>query len=485
MESDTPFGFSDVFVTGLSLRTRVLTGLCIIALVVAGVSVAITTTTRNHLIGQVDHRLEAALQPERNEQFGDFPSHPEGDDPRPLRPINDILERLSSMYEGLLLSDGTLATFFEPNVPGENFSIPDIDLATAGSGDWPRTLPSVDNDVDYRVSVQPAGGGFVVRAIPLNDVADTVNRMILVQALGFGVIAILLSIVGWWVIALGVRPIKEMTGAAKELAGGDVETRLPEPRSSGTESAELATALNGMLGRIQGAVDEQAKSEDRLRRFVADASHELRTPVTTIQGYAELYRFGGLPSGPSLDDAMRRTEQEAKRMGRLVEDMLQLAKLDQERPLVHEQVDVAQILRDAGADARVTAPERTITIDVDSDLLVSGDEDQIRQIVANILGNALVHTQSDAAIHIRSEASTDHVVVAISDGGQGMSAGEAERITERFYRADPSRSRVIGGSGLGMAITDSMIHAHNGTLTVQSSEGDGTTIEFRIPRTDR
>lgn len=478
--------------TGLSLRTRVLTGLCIIALVLGGVSVAITTTTRNHLIGQVDHRLEAALQPERNEQFGVFPwpqldaIQPGGDgDSRRSRHSDNGLERLSSMYEGLLLADGTLLTFFEPNVPGEHFSVPDIDQSAASSGEWPRTIAAVRGDVKYRVSVQQAGDDYVVRAIPLNDVDDTVYRMILVQALAFGVIALLLSIVGWWVIALGIRPIKNMTSAAKDLAGGDLETRLPEPRSTGTESAELATALNGMLGRIQGAVDEQGKSEDRLRRFVADASHELRTPVTTIQGYAELYRFGGLPSGPSLDDAMRRTEQEAKRMGRLVEDMLQLAKLDQERQQARDEVDVAQILRDAGADAKVTAPDRTITIEVDAELLVTGDEDQLRQIVANILGNALVHTQSDAAIHIRSEVSDEYVVVAISDEGQGMSAEEAERITERFYRADPSRSRVIGGSGLGMAITDSMIHAHNGTLTVQSSEGDGTTIEFRIPRTDR
>ena len=190
-----------------------------------------------------------------------------------------------------------------------------------------------------------------ITALPLDDVQRTVSRLVVVEVVGSLAILAALGLVSWWVVHLGIRPIKEMTVTATRIAGGDLEVRVPES-TPGTESAELAVALNTMLGNLSTALDERTESEDRLRRFVADASHELRTPVTTIRGYAELYRHGGLAEPATLDDAMRRTEQEAARIGRLVDDMLALARLDEQRPLDVRHVDLTALApQDAAADA--------------------------------------------------------------------------------------------------------------------------------------
>ncbi len=247
-------------------------------------------------------------------------------------PVTGIPERSSDAYQGVV-EDGVLSTRFVPNVGDQEYGAPDLsmsDLPADGSRNF--TTDSIDGDVTYRVLAERIGDLVVITALPLDDVTDTISQLVWVEVLGSMLILAVLGLVSWWVIHLGIRPVKEMTKTATRIAGGDLAVRVPES-ANGTESAELAVALNQMLGHIEGALDERAASEGRLRRFVADASHELRTPVTTIRGYAELYRHGGLRDQDALDDAMRRTEQEAMRMGRLVEDMLVLAKLDEQRPL--------------------------------------------------------------------------------------------------------------------------------------------------------
>jgi two-component system OmpR family sensor kinase len=275
-----------------------------------------------------------------------------------------------------------------------------------------------------------------------------------------------------------------MTQTAARIAEGDLAVRVPEANPA-TESGQLAVALNQMLGTIEDALDERAQSEQRLRRFVADASHELRTPLTTIRGYAELYRIGGLRSPDSLDDAMRRTEQEAGRMGRLVEDMLMLAKLDEQRPLDVRQVDLVLLARDAAADARASAPGRTIMFEtaVDS-LVVTGDEDRLRQVIGNVVGNALVHTDDGVPVTIRVRIDDDRgpaAVLEVIDQGSGMPREVAARVKERFFRADPARSRNRGGSGLGLAIVDAAVAAHGGTVEIDSVDGRGTTVRLMFP----
>ena len=247
--------------------------------------------------------------------------------------------------------DGALMTLFMPSIGDEaDVSEPDIDIDDLpAQGIALFSTDAVEGDLTYRVLARPFGGGTAITALPLNDVQDTISRLVLVVVAGTVTILAVLGLVTWWVLRLGIRPVKQMTESASQIAGGDLTVRVPES-SPGTESGQLALALNRMLGRIEDALGERARSEERLRRFVSDASHELRTPVTTIRGYAELYRHGGLSTPDQLDDAMRRTEQEASRMGRLVEDMLVLAKLDEERPLDHRPVDLGVLATDAAND---------------------------------------------------------------------------------------------------------------------------------------
>jgi two-component system OmpR family sensor kinase len=203
--------------------------------------------------------------------------------------------------------------------------------------------------------------------------------------------------------------------------------------------------------------------------------------VTTIRGYAELYRLGGLGTDAELSEAMRRTEQEAVRMARLVDDMLALAKLGAGRPLERRELDVAQLVRDAASDARAVAPERAISVEVPDRVVVEGDEDRLRQVIANVVGNALTHTPTDTPIELRVVGHTDRAEIEVTDHGPGMTAEVAQKVTERFYRADPARARDRGGSGLGMAIVDATVSAHGGSVDVVSQPGRGTTVRVTLP----
>jgi two-component system OmpR family sensor kinase len=236
-----------------------------------------------------------------------------------------------------------------------------------------------------------------------------------------------------------------------------------------------------MLGRIEGEFEQRRRTEDRLRQFAADASHELRTPVTTVRGYAELYRSGALDEPGELAEAMRRVEQETVRMGELVDDLLRLARLDQGRQVERTAVDLAAVVRDAGRDAQATEPDRPITVEADGAAVVPGDERLLRQLVANLTANALVHTESTVAIHLRASVEGDRAVVEVRDEGPGMAPEVAERVFERFYRADPSRSRHSGGSGLGLAIVEATVHAHGGAVAVTTVPGEGTTFRVELP----
>jgi two-component system, OmpR family, sensor kinase len=286
--------------------------------------------------------------------------------------------------------------------------------------------------------------------------------------------------VTFWVLRLGVRPIKQMTATASAIAGGDLSHRVPAV-AKGTEAGELGDALNSMLGRIEESFDQRTRSEQRLRQFVGDASHELRTPVTTIRGYAELYRAGGLAAEPELAEAMRRTEQEAVRMGSLIEDLLVLARLDQGRPLDVGPVHLEALVDDAVRDARAVHPDRPIDSDLDGPVVVHGDDGRLRQVVANVVTNALVHTSPDTPVTVRVRRSGEQAVLEVHDEGPGMPPEVADQVFERFYRADPSRSRHRGGSGLGLSIAKAIVDAHGGAITVDTAPGQGTTVRIALP----
>ena len=317
----------------------------------------------------------------------------------------------------------------------------------------------------------------------MTSVDEAMRGLITVALIAAAVILAVLALVAWWVIHLGVRPVKVMTSTATSIARGDLSARIPHADIR-TEAGELGAALNEMLARIEQAFDERTRAEDRLRQFVADASHELRTPVATIRGYAELYRAGGLDRAESLDDAMRRTEHEAIRMGSLVDDLLDLARLDQGRPMEISTVDLAQLVLDAALDARATDPSRTVDTAVDGPVNVRGDEQRLRQVIANVVGNALVHTPPGSPVELRTFVEGPHAVVEVTDHGPGMTPEAAARAFERFYRADPARSRHRGGSGLGLSIVEATVKAHGGSATLSAGPGAGTTVRIALPAID-
>jgi two-component system OmpR family sensor kinase len=400
----------------------------------------------------------------------------------PQPPPDGAPERPSDAFQGYLDPDGDLVTVFAPNVGDEEFAPPDVaDVELPPSGSRHLTVDAAEGAGTYRVLAQRFGDVTTITALPLDDVQRTISRLVVVEVVGSLAILAALGLVSWWVVHLGIRPVKEMTRTATRIAGGDRTVRVPES-AAGTESGELAVALNTMLGSLQSSLDQRAASEARLRRFVADASHELRTPVTTIRGYAELYRHGGLRDPAALDDAMRRTEQEAARIGRLVEDMLALARLDEQRPLEVRPVDLNALARDAAADARAASPERPIDVDLGTGpVVIEGDEDRLRQVIANVVGNALVHTDPQAPVTIRVTRDGTNATLSVDDRGQGMTSEIAARVTERFFRADPSRSRHRGGTGLGLSIVDATVSAHGGSVDIESEPGSGTTVRLTMP----
>jgi two-component system OmpR family sensor kinase len=261
----------------------------------------------------------------------------------------------------------------------------------------------------------------------------------------------------------------------------------------------LSGALNAMLGQIESAFTAQAKSEasareseERMRRFVADASHELRTPLTSIRGFAELYRQGAVPDERSVKRAMRRIEDEAARMGILVDDLLLLARLDEQRPLERMPVDMLTIATDAVHDARAVATDHPVELEVlpsTAAPVVVGDDARLRQVASNLVSNAVTHTPPGTPVTVRV-GTTDEadgarwVVLEVADGGPGLPAGDAERVFERFYRADPSRTRASGGVGLGLSIVAALVAAHGGTVDVTTAPGSGTTFRVRLPHVD-
>jgi two-component system, OmpR family, sensor kinase len=299
----------------------------------------------------------------------------------------------------------------------------------------------------------------------------------LLVALG---VLVALAILAWWVIKLGLRPLEHMQETAGAIAAGDLSQRI-DIEDEHTEVGRLGLALNEMMQQIETAFAARAASEGRLRRFVGDASHELRTPLTSIRGYAELFRRGAADRPEDLAKAMRRIEEEADRMGSLVDDMLLLARLDQGRPLERQPVDLTRLIRDAVDDARAVAPNRPIDFSPNGAVFVPGDELRLRQVLGNLLQNANRHTPPETPVHVRVVNGDEEAVIEVADEGPGMSTDDVNRVFERFWRSDPSRTRSSGGAGLGLAIVSAIATAHGGRAEVQSAPGQGSVFRVHLP----
>jgi two-component system OmpR family sensor kinase len=327
-------------------------------------------------------------------------------------------------------------------------------------------------------------------ALPLDDNRATLRKLVGIEAgMGAGVL-LALAAMGWWVVRLGLRPLDQMGATAAAIAAGDLSRRVDRAEER-TEVGRLGLALNRMLGQIESAFEERRATEDRLRRFVADASHELRTPLTSIRGYAELFRRGAADRPEDLATAMRRIEEESARMGVLVEDLLLLARLDQasvdrdrttDRVLAFERspVDLTRLAADAVADARAVSPDRPIEFTDGAPVMVLGDELRLRQVAGNLLSNAQVHTPPGAAVRVKVAADGDRARLEVSDDGPGLSPEVAEKVFERFYRVDKARSRATGGAGLGLSIVAAIAEAHGGSARLDTAAGNGPGATFVV-----
>jgi two-component system OmpR family sensor kinase len=481
-----------------SLRARLVAGLLALSAVGLLVLGAITyAEQRSFLLDRVDQQLQTAIRPigvalALEQRFGALPpgagrpgALPPGARPGPEQggPGFGLPEGTYGEHRGAgggvdattLVraygeADGAAA---KPALPG------DLELGR------PLTVESAD-DADYRVLAMPdpRDGGVNVAAIPLGEVSQTLDRLLLVEALVIAAVLLALGLAARFVVRVGLLPLERMGHTAGAIAGGDLSHRV-EPADARTEVGRLGLALNAMLERLERAFAGQKASEERLRRFLADASHELRTPLQSIRGYAELFRIGAARDPREVEQAMRRIEQESARMGVLVEDLLTLARLDETRDGERTLLDLAALARDAVEDARARAPERTIALHAEGAAgaaTVLGDPHQLAQVLANLLRNALVHTPAGTPIEVALARAGEEARVEVRDHGPGLPPGtDAQLLFERFWRAEGGRERGRAGAGLGLAIVAGVVARHGGRVEAANAPGGGAAFTVHLP----
>jgi len=462
----------------VSLRTRLLLGL--LGLVSVGLIASDLITYRflqSFLVRRLDEQVQAAVNPVASRLSADERRSP---------PLSRTLVP-GGTYGAVVDDDGKVVVSRLFGYEGDDPASPPQPQLTVGdlARREPFTTAAVERGAPgFRVVVTPliAGAGNLVVAVPMNDVVQTLRRLVLIELVTTGAILSGVGVLALVVVRAGLRPLEDIGRTAGAIAEGDLSRRVEraEPR---TEVGRLGLSLNAMLAQIQTAFEARQASEDRLRRFVADASHELRTPLTSIRGYAEMFRRGVSDRPDDLATSMRRIEEESARMGVLVDDLLLLARLDQGRPLERQPVDLARVAADAVADARAVEPERSIALDSGDagGAMVSGDELRLRQVAANLLANARQHTPPDAAVRVGVRRELGSVVLEVADDGPGLFPEEAAKVFERFYRADPSRNRNLGGSGLGLSIVAAVAESHGGRARVESVPGHGARFWVELP----
>ncbi|MCF6387505.1 HAMP domain-containing histidine kinase [Mycobacterium sp. MBM] len=454
---------------GLVAATLVLVGLGLLAS-----GVAVTSLMRHTEIQRIDQTLLEASSGWARAPMMTPTTTP---DPSPAYPPSTFYVRGTDADGNVRLAVKSGAT--DPALPASN----DV-------GPNPVTVGSADaSGIEWRaVTVRGPDGELTTVAIDLTEVESTMRALIWSQGAIGAAVLLVLGVVGYAVVRRSLRPLAEVEQTAAAIAAGELDRRVPQ-RDPRTEVGRLSLALNGMLTQIQRAMASSAQSaemaresEERMRRFVGDAGHDLRTPLTTIRGYAELYRQG---AARDTDMLMGRIESEAGRMGLLVEDLLLLARLDEQRPLDQRRVDLLALASDAVHDAQTVAPERRIRMEVfdgPGTPEVLGDEARLRQVFSNLMSNAVQHTPPSAGITVRVGTDEDNAVLEVCDEGPGMNAEDAQRVFERFYRADSSRTRASGGFGLGLSIVDSLVAAHGGAVSVDTAPGQGCRFRVSLPR---
>jgi two-component system OmpR family sensor kinase len=463
----------------VSLRARLIAGLLALAtaglIALAGITYA---KQRNLLLERVDQQARAAAdvggRPGPGGYWGSFP----GGGPPPDRDDHGPRGLTGGTWIGQRTADGTTSGECASCYAATTTSRPDLP-AELPTGQL-ITVKDTKSSTRYRVAVNRASDGTVgIAAVPLSETDQTLHGLLRSEALVLAVILLALGALAWWLVRIGLRPLDRMGVTASKIAGGDLSHRVQEA-SPKTEVGRLGLALNQMLDRLERAFAERQAGEDRLRRFLADASHELRTPLASIRGYAELFRMGAARDPENTEKAITRIESEAARMGVLVEDLLTLARLDAVRDDIRTDVDISRLAGDAVDDARATAPDRTINLIAEPHSVVSGDPHQLRQVLANLLRNALVHTPPGTPVEVHVARPDDTVVLQVRDHGPGLPADEADVLFERFWRTEGGRERGKAGAGLGLAIVAGIVGAHGGEVHADNALGGGARFTVRL-----
>jgi two-component system OmpR family sensor kinase len=493
----------------VSLRTRLLIALGFVAIVaLLAADFATYSSLRSFLLTRVDQGLSAShghveqalLASNNGGQFG-----PGGGSPGPGGPTAGDLPEIAPQTAIVLRTASGSTIESQSYYPRGNYP-------SQGSGGYfprlPTTITGFRQNGGYQertkyfdassaeaggpefrvVAIVEPQGEQLILAVPLTDTNDTLHRLLLIELAVTGGAILLAIAAGWWLVRLGMRPLRDIEQTAGAIAEGKLDQRVPGENAT-TEVGRLATALNVMLGRIQDAFAARdrtegalRRSETRLRQFVADASHELRTPVAAVSAYAELFERGADERPEDLARVMQGIRGETTRMGHLVDDLLLLARLDEHRPIERAPVDLVALAGEAVEAARTVGPEWPLTLRAEHPVEVSGDGSRLRQVFDNLLANVRAHTPPGTETTITIIQDGDAAVCTVADDGPGIPADTANRLFERFYRVDPSRSRSSGGAGLGLSIVAAIVAAHGGTVTAApTNEGKGSAFTVRIP----
>ena len=469
-----------------SLRNRlILASVVLASFAIIASDFAANAALRTYLISQVDDQLINISNTSLNrlDRAGIAPL--EADDKNSPFKILEPLRGVPTATSITLLDiDGNLIGQVGGELGGKNFAVTGMKIDEVSQyKNRPFTIEGKGGQPDIRALAQmlPTGMGSVIVADSLEKVDKTLSQLRFLFLI-LGLIALIaIAMAARWIIALGLKPLEAVEDTAEAIAAGDLSARLPAAKPD-TEVGRLTTSLNTMLARIEESFTARLESENKLRRFVADASHELRTPLTAIRGFAELHRQGAVVGEEKTKELINRIEKESVRMSSLVEDLLLLARLDQSRELAKEPVDLNTLITEAVASARAAGPNHPIEIKLEaSEIFVLGDSQRIHQVIANLLANARAHTPNGTQISITAMQGVSETTIAVSDKGPGLSKADQDRIFERFYRADPSRVRNSGeGSGLGLSIVDAVMKAHGGYVTVKSEVGQGATFTLHF-----
>ena len=466
-----------------SLRNRLTVGVLILsAFGFAGAGFGAQALLQDYLIHQVDDQLLSVVGgvADRLDQAGIARDDDDDQAARAATPLNrvptsisvTVLDPFGNLVGGIGgdFNSNQITDYVKGLLPGQ----------VAAFGAKPFTVEAPGADFRVATTVLPSSLGSVIVAQSLSDFDKTTHQISIVFLIIGGIVLLFIAFASRQVIKLSMKPLKKIEETAEQIAAGDLSARL-ENFEPDTEVGRLSTSLNTMLSRIEESFAARAQSEDKLRRFVADASHELRTPLTSIRGFAELHRQGAVPEGEKTKELISRIEKESTRMGYLVEDLLLLARMDQSRELVLVDLDLSSLVTEAVTSAQAAGPDHPITSEIAHNVHTQGDADKVYQVVTNLLANARAHTPAGTAIHVSTYATKDGSYVSVADNGPGLSTEDQLHVFERFYRVDSSRQRSSDdGSGLGLSIVDEVMKAHGGAVSVASEPGKGATFTLHF-----